>query len=61
VGRNTFQGWGAELLPCDYFHVVFTLPAPLAALALHLRLHLLVSDITPNGLLIRRTKFQKTR
>ena len=24
-------------------------------------LHLLVSDITPNGLLIRRTKFQKTR
>jgi integrase len=24
-------------------------------------LHLLVSDVTPNGLLIRRTKFQKTR
>jgi len=24
----------AELLPCNYFHVVFTLPAPLAALAL---------------------------
>ena len=24
-------------------------------------LHLLVTDITPNGLLIRRTKFQKTR
>jgi integrase/recombinase XerD len=24
-------------------------------------LHLLISDITPNGLLIRRTKFQKTR
>src|ERR1041385_6660121 len=24
----------AELLPCEYFHVVFTLPAPLASLAL---------------------------
>lgn len=24
-------------------------------------LHLLVSDVTPNGLLVRRTKFQKTR
>jgi hypothetical protein len=24
----------AELLPCEYFHVVFTLPAPLAPLAL---------------------------
>jgi hypothetical protein len=24
-------------------------------------LHLLVSDITPDGLLIRRTKFQRTR
>src|SRR4029077_19471493 len=24
-------------------------------------LHLLISDITPNGLLIRKTKFQKTR
>lgn len=24
----------AELLPCEYFHVVFTLPAPLANLAL---------------------------
>lgn len=24
----------AELLPCEYFHVVFTLPAPLATLAL---------------------------
>jgi hypothetical protein len=25
----------AELLPTDYFHVVFTLPAPIAAIALH--------------------------
>ena len=24
----------AELLPCEYFHIVFTLPAPLATLAL---------------------------
>src|SRR5215467_12542202 len=25
----------AELLPCEYFHVVFTLPEPLAKLSLH--------------------------
>jgi integrase len=40
-----------------------TLIGLLAATGLRISeaLHLLVSDITPNGLLIRRTKFQKTR
>ena len=40
-----------------------TLISLLAATGLRISeaLHLLVSDITPNGLLIRRTKFQKTR
>ena len=32
------SGWktgGADLLPVEYFHLVFTLPAPVAAIAYH--------------------------
>jgi integrase/recombinase XerD len=47
------------LLPKTYAVLISLLAA--TGLRISEALHLLVSDITPNGLLIRRTKFQKTR
>jgi Putative transposase/Transposase zinc-binding domain len=35
AARDWLEAREAELLPVGYFHVVFTLPAPIAALALH--------------------------
>ena len=48
-----------SLLPRTYAALISLLAA--TGLRISEALHLLVSDITPNGLLIRRTKFQKTR
>jgi integrase/recombinase XerD len=48
-----------SLLPKTYAALISLLAA--TGLRISEALHLLVSDITPNGLLIRRTKFQKTR
>src|SRR5439155_22624314 len=48
-----------SLLPKTYAALISLLAA--TGLLISEALHLLVSDITPNGLLIRRTKFQKTR
>jgi integrase len=48
-----------SLLPQTYAALISLLAA--TGLRISEALHLLVSDITPNGLLIRRTKFQKTR
>ena len=47
------------MLPQTYAALISLLVA--TGLRISEALHLLVSDITPNGLLIRRTKFQKTR
>ena len=47
------------LLPRTYAALICLLAA--TGLRISEALHLLVTDITPNGLLIRRTKFQKTR
>jgi len=47
------------LLPRTYAALISLLSA--TGLRISEALHLLVTDITPNGLLIRRTKFQKTR
>jgi integrase len=47
------------LLPRTYAALISLLAA--TGLRISEALHLLVTDITPNGLLIRRTKFQKTR
>ncbi len=47
------------LLPKTYAALISLLAA--TGLRISEALHLLVSDITSNGLLIRRTKFQKTR
>ena len=48
-----------SLLPKTYAALISLLAA--TGLRISEALHLLVSDITPSGLLIRRTKFQKTR
>jgi len=48
-----------ELLPRTYAALISLLAA--TGLRISEALHLLVSDITPDGLLIRKTKFQKTR
>lgn len=48
-----------SLLPWTYAALISLLAA--TGLRISEALHLLVSDITPDGLLIRRTKFQKTR
>jgi integrase/recombinase XerD len=48
-----------SLLPQTYAALISLLAA--TGLRISEALHLLVSDITPHGLLIRRTKFQKTR
>jgi integrase len=48
-----------SLRPQTYAALISLLAA--TGLRISEALHLLVSDITPNGLLIRRTKFQKTR
>ena len=48
-----------SLQPKTYAALISLLAA--TGLRISEALHLLVSDITPNGLLIRRTKFQKTR
>jgi integrase/recombinase XerD len=48
-----------SLWPKTYAALISLLAA--TGLRISEALHLLVSDITPNGLLIRRTKFQKTR
>jgi len=48
-----------SLLPRTYAALISQLAA--TGLRISEALHLLVTDITPNGLLIRRTKFQKTR
>jgi integrase len=48
-----------SLLPRTYAALISLLAA--TGLRISEALHLLVTDITPNGLLIRRTKFQKTR
>jgi integrase len=48
-----------SLLPQTYAALISLLVA--TGLRISEALHLLVCDITPNGLLIRRTKFQKTR
>jgi integrase/recombinase XerD len=48
-----------SLLPKTYAALISLLAA--TGLRISEALHLLVSDITSNGLLIRRTKFQKTR
>ena len=48
-----------SLLPRTYAALISLLAA--TGLRISEALHLLVSDITSNGLLIRRTKFQKTR
>ena len=54
-----------QLPPCDALRpqTYATLISLLAATGLRISeaLHLLVSDVTPDGLLIRKTKFQKTR
>ena len=47
------------LLPKTYAALISLLAA--TGLRISEALHLLVSDITPDGLLIRKTKFQKTR
>src|SRR6478672_3794192 len=47
------------LLPRTYAALISLLAA--TGLRISEALHLLVTDITPNGLLIRKTKFQKTR
>jgi integrase/recombinase XerD len=47
------------LQPSTYAALISLLVA--TGLRISEALHLLVTDITPNGLLIRRTKFQKTR
>ena len=47
------------LHPSTYAALISLLAA--TGLRISEALHLLVTDITPNGLLIRRTKFQKTR
>jgi integrase/recombinase XerD len=47
------------LLPKTYAALISLLAA--TGLRISEALHLLVSDITPDGLLVRRTKFQKTR
>jgi len=47
------------LQPMTYASLISLLAA--TGLRISEALHLLVSDITPSGLLIRRTKFQKTR
>ena len=47
------------LLPKTYAALICLLAA--TGLRISEALHLLVSDITPDGLLIRKTKFQKTR
>jgi integrase len=47
------------LLPKTYAALISLLAA--TGLRISEALHLLVADITPSGLLIRRTKFQKTR
>ncbi len=49
----------ASLRPKTYAALISLLAA--TGLRISEALHLLVSDITPKGLLIRRTKFQKTR
>ena len=48
-----------SLLPKTYAALISLLTA--TGLRISEALHLLVSDITPDGLLIRKTKFQKTR
>ena len=48
-----------SLRPKTYAALISLLAA--TGLRISEALHLLVSDITPNGLLIRKTKFQKTR
>jgi integrase/recombinase XerD len=48
-----------SLQPSTYAALISLLAA--TGLRISEALHLLVSDITPDGLLIRRTKFQKTR
>jgi integrase/recombinase XerD len=48
-----------SLLPKTYVALISLLAA--TGLRISEALHLLVSDITPDGLLIRKTKFQKTR
>ncbi len=48
-----------SLLPRTYAALISLLAA--TGLRISEALHLLVTDITPNGLLIRKTKFQKTR
>jgi integrase/recombinase XerD len=48
-----------SLQPMTYASLISLLAA--TGLRISEALHLLVSDITPSGLLIRRTKFQKTR
>jgi len=48
-----------SLLPKTYAALISLLAA--TGLRISEALHLLVSDITPDGLLIRKTKFQKTR
>jgi integrase/recombinase XerD len=48
-----------SFLPRTYAALISLLAA--TGLRISEALHLLVTDITPNGLLIRRTKFQKTR
>lgn len=48
-----------SLLPRTYAALISLLAA--TGLRISEALHLLVTDITPNGLRIRRTKFQKTR
>jgi integrase len=48
-----------SLLPRTYVALISLLAA--TGLRISEALHLLVTDITPNGLLIRKTKFQKTR
>jgi integrase len=48
-----------SLLPRTYATLISLLAA--TGLRISEALHLLVTDITPNGLLIRKTKFQKTR
>ena len=48
-----------SLLPRTYATLISLLAA--TGLRISEPLHLLVTDITPNGLLIRKTKFQKTR
>ena len=48
-----------SLLPRTYAALISLLAA--TGLRISEALHLMISDITPDGLLIRRTKFQKTR